>query len=1266
MSLSPDDFLKQLEEHGVLAADQSRTIHDGNLLDALPKDTEGLAQELVRQGKLTQFQADEARRGNARSLVLGNYVLLEKIGAGGMGQVFKARHQVMDRVVALKLLPAAMTRDSAAIARFHREVRAAAKLSHPNIVTAYDADQADGVHFLVMEYVDGCDLSALVRRGGPLSLDRAVNFVQQAAKGLEAAHRKGIVHRDIKPANLLLDSEGVVKILDMGLARIDQTDGPVQEELTNTGTIMGTVDYMAPEQALDTKTADARADIYALGCSLYFLLTGKQAYQGDTPMKKLLAHREQPIPSLRATRPEIPEQLETIFRRMMAKKVEDRYQTMGELNGDLGRCPGILDSLPTIRDFTSLQIEQSVTQTVSQQLSFEPTLLTVAPAPVTKVKPSGGGRKKGMLIGGGLLAIATLAVLIAIANKDGAKTRTEDPGEAQVEIPRQPETVVARTVDETGLLAYQKPGFDLWVREVQAKPAQEQLDAVSKKLVELNRGFDGKVTGWEGQPPDIGDGVVSRVTIVTDNVTDISPVSAFAGLEKLALIGSSQGSGKLHDLSPLKGMKLTNITCRNNPALSDLSPLSESPLAGLDCFGTGVADLSAISDRKLTYLDATGTKVVDLAPLKGMPLEFLEFWNTNVSDLAPLQGMPLRALHMDNVPAGNLAPLEGMPLTDLRTGSGVTDLAPLRGMKLVSLTFNGPVDDLSPLEGMPLKHLSCIGIKVSDLSPIRGMKLATLSFSGSVADLSPLEGMPLTELSCFHTNVKDLSPIKGMKLTSLNIDHAPISDLSAVEGMPLEIVSLANSKVSDLSPLRGMSLTAIVFTPRNITTGMDALRQMASLKSIGVVPWDIKSADEFWKKYDAGEFDEPITDFDSPAFRQWITEVRALPAENQSEAVSRKLMELNPGFDGRLTGGGGSAHIHEGVVKTLGFFTDNVTDISPVRAFRELDCLDIRGSSPGSGKLRDLSPLKGMRLPHVICNCNPNLSDLSPLKDLPLTNLECNNTGVSDLSPISALKLTNLDVTLTKVADLTPLKEMPLEYLLLQNTQVSDISPLQGLPLRMLLMDNTTVRDLSPLNGMPLTTLQTGMDATDLTPLQGLKLKFLTIGGPVTDLSPLQGMPLTSLSCSCPDVSDLSPLKGMKLTSLIFIGPISDLSVIEGMPLEKLELVHTKVSDLAPLRGMKLKHLNVIGSPVTDLSVIEGMPLESLLLTDTGVSDLSPVRDLKLTSITFTPGNITKGIDLLRQMDSINTIGIRHWEMKSPAEFWKKYDAGEFDEPKSQ
>ena len=231
MAVPLEQFVQQLEDSGILAGD---TLKDFIPPTASPKDAKELARELVRKKKLTKYQAEEAYKGKAKSLVLGNYVLMEKIGAGGMGQVFKAEHRRMKRIVAIKLLPAAMTKDKAAIARFEREVEAAAKISHPNIVAAHDADCANGVHFLVMELIEGSDLSALVKKNGRFPVDKAVNYVLQAAKGLEAAHKKGIVHRDIKPANLLLDTEGTVKILDMGLARLNgDGDAPAQADLTS-------------------------------------------------------------------------------------------------------------------------------------------------------------------------------------------------------------------------------------------------------------------------------------------------------------------------------------------------------------------------------------------------------------------------------------------------------------------------------------------------------------------------------------------------------------------------------------------------------------------------------------------------------------------------------------------------------------------------------------------------------------------------------------------------------------------------------------------------------------------------------------------------------------------------------------------------------------------------------------------------------------------------------------------------------------------------
>jgi serine/threonine protein kinase len=338
---SVEEFLQNIVDSQLYSESECQALADAVRERVDPKKPETLARALVKTNKLTAYQAKALWQGKLKHLVLGNYHVLDKIGEGGMGLVFKARHQRMDRLVALKVLPPRYTKNEVAIKRFQREVRAAAVLSHPNIVAALDADKANDLHFFVMEFVEGMDLSQYVAKNGAMSPDQAVQAIIQAALGLAHAHERGIVHRDIKPSNLLLDAKGTVKILDLGLARFEDSFGDKTDEqtqLTRTGAVMGTVDFMSPEQALDTKHAGPAADIYSLGCSMYFLLCARPMFTQNTVMKKLLAHRETAAPSLRDHRQDVPKSIDHVYRKMVAKSVEKRIQSMDEVVKQLRAC----------------------------------------------------------------------------------------------------------------------------------------------------------------------------------------------------------------------------------------------------------------------------------------------------------------------------------------------------------------------------------------------------------------------------------------------------------------------------------------------------------------------------------------------------------------------------------------------------------------------------------------------------------------------------------------------------------------------------------------------------------------------------------------------------------------------------------------------------------------------------------------------------------------------------------------------------------------
>jgi serine/threonine-protein kinase len=262
--------------------------------------------------------------------VFGEYETLERVGGSKTGPIYKARHRTRGNVVTLKLLPPEAVRSPEVLKRFRREVELTTRLDHPNLMVAYESGEQEGVHYLSMEYTSGTDLATLLEQKGPPSIEQALDYFLQAAKGLEYLHASGVYHRNIKPHNLMVDGRGTLKIANLLLAGLEEGSALAgeQEDLTKTGTAMGSIDYLAPEQAADAKSADHRADQYALGCTLYHLLTGQVIYPGKNLVQKAVQHREAPIPSLRTLRPETPEEIDRIFQRMVAKAPRDRFDSM--------------------------------------------------------------------------------------------------------------------------------------------------------------------------------------------------------------------------------------------------------------------------------------------------------------------------------------------------------------------------------------------------------------------------------------------------------------------------------------------------------------------------------------------------------------------------------------------------------------------------------------------------------------------------------------------------------------------------------------------------------------------------------------------------------------------------------------------------------------------------------------------------------------------------------------------------------------------------
>jgi serine/threonine-protein kinase len=713
---SAPPFLDALRASGLLTAAQ---------LDELARCPEAreaaptpLARIVYQRGWLTRYQLNAVAVGRAKDLTIGPYVILDRLGEGGMGMVYKARHQHMQRIVALKVIRKERLANPEAVERFYREVRAAAQLAHPNIVMAYDAGEACNTHYLSMEYVEGVDLARLVKEKGPLPVAQACEYIRQAALGLQHASERGLVHRDIKPHNLLVsraDKESktaargdVVKILDMGLARL-QSGGDTG--MTKDGAVIGTPDYLAPEQALNSKSADVRADLYSLGGTLYFLLTGQPPFLAEELTELLLKHQmEQPAP-LADRGVEAPYEVQEILDHLLAKRPEERFQTPAELAAAI--TPFCREGKLAENTFNFFRHGDGEwgTRTLDERKAKRFGRSTRREAAPTRSEEEQRRKNVVLLAAGGSAAVLALVLLGVVLYLVFSRSTT-------------PEPVVQRptTIEAVGTIPAESPAerrAAAWalslggkVRITRAGDPEEHettrsgdLPAKDFKLVaielwgkrEVNDTGLANVRGL----PDL-----QRLILNGTSVSDTG-LAGLKDLPKLAVLdlGSTQvtnaGLASLQNMKELAILHLDGVQAISDAGLAHVKDLSRLQILSLRRTGVTGAGLRAIEGlRELHTLNLSEVPVRDegLSHLRSLgSLTVLELANTGITDagLASLSGLGrLQTVVLERTPVSDeglkhLRGLTGLRVLDVRatqvTSAGVQDFQKsLRGCQVKS------------------------------------------------------------------------------------------------------------------------------------------------------------------------------------------------------------------------------------------------------------------------------------------------------------------------------------------------------------------------------------------------------------------------------------------------------------------------------------------------------------------------------------------------------------------------------------------------------
>lgn len=774
--------------------------------------------------------------------MLGSYRLLEKIGEGGMGVVYKARHQKLKKVVAIKLLPQHLTSDLGLTARFQREMESVGALDHPHIVRAMDAGEVEGTHFLVMEFVDGDDLAKVVKERGPLPVEEACAVIEQATAALQHAHDHGLVHRDIKPSNLMWTRDKKVKVLDLGLARCQlEAQLAADSELSESGLALGTLDYMSPEQARNSKGVDRRADIYSLGCTLYFLLTGQPLYARRGRVEKLFAHRDDAIPSLLTARGDIPAELERVYQRMVAKRPEDRYASMTE----------VLQALEALR-FSKAAVHEALAKTntdVPNSESHSATALlnansddgrfandrtNIADPPLPPPPPQ--TRSRLWAVGFGGVAALLAAIIFTLKTPDGTiiveinepDARVEVLSDKnQIEVTRQSDTKPITISLDPGKhrLKVHKDGFELFTEEF-------SIEAAGKKTISA------KLVANKAEP-------VPKLAI--------SQRAAAKRLIEMGCVLRGFVSGVRNDgilQVPEQDFLIDGINGNESTTYRDEHAELFAQLPDLEVLDGGVLEMSAKGVQWLAKLpklwkigcsgacfdDEAAEQFVHLRNLSDFNLDTTKITQTGLAHLGKLvdlRELVLMGSNFDDEALRHLKPLRRLEVLRLGStavrGHGLRQLNETQSLKSIQLNWQKAGDD--GLAGVS-QFNQIVEIDVTDVASITDTGLAHLKNMPRLSRLL-LSGTSISDRGLEH--LKSLGTLEELRLHQTNVSDAGLLHLTELPR--LRVLSLGDTRVTDagLDALKALPLVELDLGAPGITDqGLSRLKDFRQLRCLAL------------------------------------------------------------------------------------------------------------------------------------------------------------------------------------------------------------------------------------------------------------------------------------------------------------------------------------------------------------------------------------------------------------------------------------------------